>query len=191
MKKTISIVAIIAVLAIVTCVLTACSGGSAKAPALKESYYYHVARNHTSGEAYGVDLTDQLIRQESETLVLNDDGSFVITFTSSLAGMIREEGNPHEAGYVYQQQMFEHAVLTGKYTVKSEDSLMQTKTISLDSFTAFQHNNVTEKLSGANEDGITFTAKDGQTLTVNTETNQLSDFFEFYEGQYSGANTSY
>lgn len=171
---------------LLVCALTSCG---AKAPELQESYYYKVSFNHMSGEHMGVNLANELIRTEAETIVLYSDGTFTVTFSSSLIGTI--SGDDHDTGYVYQEQMYESAVLTGKYSVVNDDTLMKTKTISLDSYTAFQHNNVNENLTGTNEDGITFTATTGKNLTFNTETGLLSEFFEFYDGQYNAANTSY
>jgi hypothetical protein len=184
MKKTIAIVLSTLCIAMM---LTAC--GSAKSASVTDAYYYTVAFNHMAGEYMGTNLTNELIRNESEMIALYDDGTFVVTFTSDLVGTI--SGDDHETGYVYPQSMYECAVLTGTYTVVGEDSVMQTKTISLDTFTKLTHNNVEESLTDANEDGITLTATAGTQLTFNTETNLISEFFEFYEGQYQAANTNY
>lgn len=166
--------------------LVACGG---KAVETKETYYYTVAWNHLAGEVYGVDLTNELIRMESETLVLNSDNTFILTFTSSLAGTI--SGPDHPTGYVYGQSMQEFAVLTGKYSIKSEDSLLKEKVISFDSYTKFVKDNAVQTLDNSDTDGIKFTAKAGQTVSVSTETWRLKEFCEFYEGQYQAANTSY
>ena len=182
MKKTIAIIlTLVLALAFVAC--------GTKAANLQESYYYKVAFNNMAGEYMGVNLTNELIRTESETIALYDNGTFVVTFASSLVGTI--SGDEHEAGFVYQQQMYEQAVLTGTYTITASDDLMHSKTIQLDSYTAFTHNNVNESLTEANEDGITFTASTGKQLTVDTETGLLSEFFEFYDGQYNAVNTSF
>lgn len=179
----------LAIVGAVTFLFAGC-GSSAN---VTENYYYKVAFNHMSGSHMGVDLSDELIRTEAESLVLYDDNTFVITFASSLVGTISpiDANNPHETGYVYAEQMYESAVLTGTYEVKSVDDLMHQKVITLTSFTALLHNNVAQNLEDTSQNEINFTAEVGCEITVNTETTLLSEFFEFYEGQYVASNTSY
>lgn len=167
--------------------LVACGGS--KPASVNETYFYKVSFNHMNGEAYGVNLTNELIRTESESLVLFSDNTFCLTFASSLIGTI--SGDDHETGYVYQEQMEEEAILTGKYSVKSNDELLKTKSFTLDSFTLFQHNNKEQSLDNSDGDTINFTLKAGAVVSVSTETNKLSSLVEWYEGQYVASNTSY
>lgn len=169
----------------VACLFVGCGSSSAN---ITDTYYYKVSFNHMSGEHMGVDLSNELIRTESESLVLYDDNTFVITFASSLIGTISGD---HDTGYVYQEQMYESAVLTGTYEVKSDDELMKQKTIALTSFTSLWHNNKEQSLTDTSANEINFTAQEGCEITINTETTLLTQFFEFYEGQYNASNTSY
>ena len=180
----------LAVVGAVIFLFAGCGGSGAN---IAETYYYKVSFNHMSGEYMGVDLSDELIRTESESLVLYDDNTFVITFASSLIGTISptDAGDPHDTGFVYQEQMGESAVLTGTYEVKSEDDLMKQKTIALTSFTSLWHNNVEQDLEDTTNNVINFTAQAGVEIVINTETTLLTEFFEFYEGQYNASNTSY
>lgn len=179
----------LAVVGAVTFLFAGCGGSGGN---VTDTYYYKVSFNHMSGEYMGVDLGDELIRTESESLVLYDNNTFIITFASSLIGTISPgAGETHETGFVYQEQMYESAVLTGTYEVKSEDALMNQKTIALTSFTSLWHNNVEQNLEDTTNNDINFTAQAGVEIVINTETTLLTEFFEFYEGQYVASNTSY